>query len=122
MILRSVVFRLALAIVVLAPLTASAQSISASPTTLTVTAAPGAAVPSQNVTLRKSGNGRESWTIGSVASWVRVSPMSGGESATLVVSYVTSSLPSASGPYPLFTITPSKGSPITVSANLTVTT
>ena len=122
--IRSATIRLfvGVATLLILPVVASAQTLSISPTTLSVQASPGNAVASQTVTVGKSGNGALKWSVANVASWVTVSPQSGINSGTLTVAFNTSPslMPASSGTYAAFTVTAPTSSPVVVRVNLTI--
>jgi len=77
-----------LAGILITSITASAQVLSVTPTTVTATGTAGAAVASQSVNIRKSGKSVMKWTVSPPsASWLSVSPLSGTNSGTLTVSF-----------------------------------
>src|SRR5215218_3897434 len=88
-----------------APLSVSAQSLVVNPTSLNVSAAPGSTVPSQVVTIAKSGGGALKWSIVNVAPWVSLSQVKGTNSGTITVNFGTSNRPISSAIYPIFTLT-----------------
>ena len=80
-----------------APLSVSAQSLVLNPTSLNVSAAPGSTVPSQIVTIAKSGGGALRWSIVNVAPWVSLSQVKGTNSGTITVNFGTSNRPTRTG-------------------------
>jgi hypothetical protein len=85
---------------------------------LNVSAAAGSSVPSQNVTISRSGGGALRWSINSLVNWVQVSPVKGTDSGAVTVNFGTNR-PTSSGTYPIFTVK-SQSQSATVSVNLTV--
>src|SRR5262245_58594387 len=107
------------AALLLLPWAASAQSLTVSPATLNVQAAPGGSIPSQTVTITKSGGGK--WSITNIAPWITVSRTSGSNSGTTTVNFLTTNRPPASVTGALaFTVSTPTSTPVNVLVNLTV--
>jgi len=118
--LRSVISaRVLIAVAALfVPLSVFGQTLVVNPTSLNVSAAAGSSVPSQNVTISRSGGGALRWSINSLVNWVQVSPVKGTDSGAVTVNFGTNR-PTSSGTYPIFTVK-SQSQSATVSVNLTV--
>src|SRR6185436_15216656 len=82
------------------PLSVFGQTLVVNPTSLNVSAAAGSSVPSQNVTISRSGGGALRWSINSLVNWVQVSPVKGTDSGAVTVNFGTNR-PTSSGTYPI---------------------
>ena len=115
---RVVVFAMAALIL---PLSAGAQTLSVSPTSINVQASAGSAIPSQSISISNVGNRALKWSVAPLtASWLRVSPTSGvgGQSDTVTVSFPS---PLPGGVYQTsLRIESDGGSAVTVSVQLTI--
>lgn len=105
--------------VVVSNAVASQTTVTATPTSLTFSAVPGASAPVQTVNLTSS-PGSVSWVSSTNAAWLTATPTQG--TATPASVSVTASAASLSaGTYNgVVTLTPSSGSPIQIATTLTV--
>src|SRR5262245_18427901 len=89
---------------ILLPASIGAQTLSVTPTSVSVQANAGTNAPSQTVQVRKTGAGALRWSIpvpnGGWPSWLSVPPTSGMNNGTLILTFTTSSLPAGTYPSP----------------------
>ena len=106
--------------VVVSNAVAPQTTVTASPTSLTFSASPGATAPAQTVNLTSSPSS-VSWVASTNAAWLTATP-SQGTSTPASVSVVATAASLSSGTYTgVVTLTPSSGTPIQISTTLTVT-
>src|SRR5919108_3134036 len=88
-----VVSFLVLSAAMFVPLSAEAQKLSVSPTSVQVQTIEGTNAPSQTVRISNSGKGSLRWSVVDLTTgWLRVWPTSGVNNGTLTLTFATSGL------------------------------
>jgi parallel beta-helix repeat protein len=113
---------LLLSLVVLLPGSAAAQAtLSVVPTSVNVTTNAGTNAASQTVQVRKSGAGALRWSVTPPdVGWLTVSPTSGTNNASVILTFQTSGLAAQAQPYPASFRVVSGTQSVTVNVALTV--
>jgi parallel beta-helix repeat protein len=100
---------------------ADAQTLSVVPTSVSVQTNFGTNAPSQTVQVRKTGGGVLRWTVVQPsAPWVTVSPTSGANNASLILTFQTSGLAAQAQPYTTSFQVVSGAQSVTVNVAVTV--
>ncbi|MEG9434439.1 BACON domain-containing protein, partial [Terriglobus sp. ADX1] len=95
-------------------------TVSASPTSLTFNAVPGATATAQTVSLTSS-SGSVSWTASTNAAWLTAAPASGTSTPATIAVTASAATLSAGSYTGTLTLTPSIGSPVQIPVTFTVT-
>ena len=105
--------------VVVSNVTTSSSTLTASPTSLTFSASPGAAAAGQAVSLASS-PASVTWTTSTNAAWLTATPLQGTSTPASVTVGATAAALSAGTYSGIVTVTPSSGNPVQIAVTFTV--